>query len=1559
MKSLLFQVKLVKKLILTLFLLACCGSWAVGQDVPNGGDSLLLTPDLKRILEATNTRIFSTEYKTFIEKWQSNQFSDSQQKEIITSLVTMENKGMRPRFDFKDAFASFSAAIDDQKFSSDQIDKLTHAAVKVSENYELKIIQQYFSTLKIFLTDMALKKDRTYGIYIENADFEIKFNGYDDGGGDEVVVAVAQPEVDINASIEELQAQAAATADAYDDSPVLASPLGPVIEFKKADLVFRSRLDTIVLRGINANFTFENNKITGIGGVVDWSNVGIPSSTAFATLREYEFSVKQKVFDFVDVEFEYIGKIPAPIMGQLQIHGNPPRKTEDSYPRFVSNAADSPMEGLDGSGLSYRGGISFQGAQFYSKSAYGDKSMVIASWNGEQRFRAYSSSFDFNSEDSVITTKNASVSVYHGKDSVFHPVVELEYKYGKGYLKLSPAEGGFQTTPFRTSFFNMDVVGDLLQWDLSQDTFNISTVSARTEVPVMVESKNYFNSKRFYSLSELYNFHPLLMAVEMTKRVGANSFYLSEMADMSDISEGVLERTMNGLMSRGLAIYNPLTKEINITEKGFHYVNSNSEDSDYDDLIIPSVTGESANTTFNTLTNVMTVRGVEKFFLSDSLDVIITPTNGEIRVLENRGIEFDGSLKAGNFQFLGRKFTFDYDNFLVNLTEIDSIELQVEIEEGNRETLDNRLVQTSGVLRINEPGNKSAKVSRPEFPIFSSDRSATAFFNETGVLGGAYDSTVYFDVPPFKLDSASDADPSTFAFEGTFHADSIFPPFKENLIAMPDRSFGFVHAIPDSGYRLYGTTGRLFNEVRLDQKGLTSSGRIEFLTATLTTESVTFFLDSMYSDKGIEGLIAPGELNGTSFPSVKLKRYEVNWRAKKDSMKLSNLEEAFEIYDSLGKFDGVLSLSAKALMGDGEMEIQGSETKSTAFTFKETEFEARNSLFVVKSNNPRKPILRSDDVKVSYDLAGQNASIQPEVQGRASIELPFAQYKTSIPEAQWNISDKTITMVKPDTVPIEKSFFYSTRKDQDSLVFNATNATYDIETQELNVQGIPHIVVADALITPDSSQVQILENSKIEELKNAVVVFDTAVANHRLYDATINIVSRKRFTGEGTYQLVTVQDTFAIKFDQFRLEDDEEQGLYTKSSGTVVDSDGVIVSPGFTFKGDVFMYAFRKALELKGAVKLNLEKLKERNVWIEYESNDDIAEVVFNFDEARTESGDPLTAGMHFNNGDIYASFITEKRGIDDDDFFIPSGGDLFYDAENGSYNIANPQKVEDAANYYAGNMFSYNEATQDVSFEGVLNFISPFSKGIDFKAAGKGTGNLDSADFEVNTMFTVGLGLPAESLLLMAGDMKTVGENLGVKIAHDDRADLIYKVAEFIGNEPTKEWDNSYQNVPASLVSTSPELVRDLVISNVNLKWSKQNKAFYSVGKIGVSNAGNTDLNMEMDGFVEIRKTPEGEVVNILLQITDGTWYYFTYDGFSLGTSSSSKGYNGSILGGKGKSKGGSFKLYDNTIEEVITWAQNFRKLYLGIDEPYRLLMSEDSSQTLKKKKAVEGDGF
>jgi hypothetical protein len=207
--------------------------------------------------------------------------------------------------------------------------------------------------------------------------------------------------------------------------------------------------------------------------------------------------------------------------------------------------------------------------------------------------------------------------------------------------------------------------------------------------------------------------------------------------------------------------------------------------------------------------------------------------------------------------------------------------------------------------------------------------------------------------------------------------------------------------------------------------------------------------------------------------------------------------------------------------------------------------------------------------------------------------------------------------------------------------------------------------VADARITPAGDSLTILENSRIDRLTNATIVLDTVNGYHRMFDAEIEIISRNTFRGKATYELVNaLQDTFAIEFNEFvAVPELGEIPAHTKASGYVSGDKNVKVSSGFIFEGDITMSAYKKALELEGAVKLDLAGLSDRNIWIEYQSDDDIAEVVIPFDEALTRQGQPLNAGIHFDmKGDLYMSFITEKKDDSDYDFFVPKGGNLYFD---------------------------------------------------------------------------------------------------------------------------------------------------------------------------------------------------------------------------------------------------------------------------------------------------------
>lgn len=1558
-----------QRVIISLISLLILSALVRAQNTPL--DTIKLSKDVEAIINTDDPSSFPPQYTFFIKNYQKNGFTEEMKENLLKSLSRLDSLNIRIRYDLKEFLEVLQLANEEHNFDDSAMKNLTYAMRKATEQYDRIKVQAYIKTLHAFMRDRAIYKDRYQSITIKNGSYEVLFNeeNYDQTEEQEEVYT---PPVEV--SVAELRARARGEYSEPEQKPTdqmndamfsLYPEMGAVIHLKKGDLVFASTQDTFQITGVEGYYRFDEKVFRGQDGIVDWSGLGVAPTEMKARLSTYEFGVNQRVYEFKDVLFSQPSKIDQPVEGDLKLNIRPSRNEQGSYPRFTSYNADTPISGLGSAKLTFTGGITYEGTNFYSRSAFEETSTVVGIVAGETKFRSRSKDFVFNVEDSILSSQDAELTIYHQGDSIFHPAIEFTYDYKEDLMEVQTSVSGYNTTPFRSSFYNLDITGDLLTWDLDSDSLDLTINSARSDVPLMIESKDFYSNQRFQDLAQVFSFHPLIMAVSMADKYGG-SFYVNQMANDKNLDEGLVKKTMELLMARGMVKLDRISGLVEVLEKGYHYERSAKQNPYYDDILIPSIIGNEPNATLNFKDSVLTVRGVKRFLISDSLDVIIAPRDGEIKIRKNRDIEFNGSLDAGNFQFNGSGFKLKYDSFYVNMEKIDFIKLQTAVVDGKRETLSNELVSTSGKIQINEFDNKTGLRSLPQYPIFTSFESANVYFGKDDVLEGAYDSTVYFDIPPFVIDSVADADPSKYEFKGILSSGDILPKFKEGLRLMEDKSFGFVHSIPDSGYNLYETGGRLFRELRLDKKGITSSGQMDYLTGSFDVESSTLFLDSLVAPKGIKAIMQEGFVDTVSYPSMEVEAYSMNWLAKKDSMILTNLEpnKPFQIFDKKAQLNGEMTLGKMGLFGKGEIDVKGAKLLSDSMAFKGQSFVASHSSLTLKAPDSRKPILSISDAQIDFDLANDIAVIGPEVAGSASLEFPFAQFKTSIPSAIWDVNGNMVTMSKPDDVSLEQSFFYSTNKRLDSLAFSGTDGFYDIAKKELNVKGIPFIKVADAMITPEGSELTILENSRIEKLQNAVIIIDTANAYHRLYNAEIEILSRTSFRGRGTYELVNaVQDTFSIEFDQFRFVNrDEINGPHTMSSGIVSAASNISISPGFIYQGEVTMYAYKKALELKGSVKLDLAKIKERNIWIEYTSNDDIQEVIVPFDQALTSDGFPLNAGIHFDiKRQPYMSFITEKRDPGDDDFFVPKGGNLFYDAEEEAYRIENAQKSQSPDVNLAGNMFSYKESTQDVSFEGKLNFLSG-ERASNIQAAGKGYGNLDSANYEIEATMVLSFGLPVDGLAAMGQNLKEMGEQLGVPRAHQDRSDMIYRVAEFIGNDATMAWDRSYETVPIPLATASQTgaLVKDLVISKVNLKWSKQSNAFYSVGKIGVSNVSNIDLNMELDGFIEIRKTPEGDIITVILEMTDGTWYHFTYDGFSFGSFSSNEAYNTTVLkSNTGGNKIGSFRTYLTTIEEITQWGADFKKLYYGIDEPYRLVMAGDSNQSLKKKTTIEGDGF
>lgn len=1330
--------------------------------------------------------------------------------------------------------------------------------------------------------------------------------------------------------------------------PVLS---GPIVKLKNINLKFFTVTDSLKINDVTGSLELIGNTFVAENGVLTWEHLGKNSKELFAELSDFTFEVNKKEFSAEQVNLNYPEILKQPVKGVIDFKIEDSKNKNANFPFFQSYKSGYDLNFVDVEGLYLKGGISLRGITL-STSAM-DRSISSLELQGKavKKFRAESREFIY--KDSVFSSERSSVSIFQRNDSIYHPGLNMDYKVNENTLVLLKNKGSFKNTPFYASYFNMDFTADKLSWDMDSSVVEISILIAGNRVPALFESAEYFNEYRYNSLSGLYKFHSLQLVVNYSRKENTKTFYTNEVAGKTGIEESKIRSGMKLLMQNGFIKYDVISGRIIMLDKAFHYVDSRWGKKDYDNVQISSVSSGKPNGKLNLDKGTLDIIGVEEFIINNKLGISVEPDSGRVVLRKNRDVQFDGTVYAGNYQYIGEDFKMDYDSFLISMPQIDNIKFNLVTntnnKQSNKEQIQNQLVETAGILYINEPNNKSAQKEFPKYPIFNATKGATVYFLGEEILNGVYDQSLYFVIPPFEIDSVSSTDPNSIAFDGIFHSGDIFPEFEEKLRVMPDKSLGFKHPLPDDGIDLLNGEAQFFGTIRLDNQGLRGGDKIEYLSSNIRSENFTFFKDSITAI-GTYATIEPGDWEGVSFPQVEISNFDMRWLTSKDSLYMTNRSEPFKMYDETASLEGKTIISKKGLFGLGEMVTRGSNTSSKEFSFEEQSFSARHAEFRIESTDTI-PALSADDVRLDFDFQANTATVNPEIEGDAALDFPYASYKTSIPSALWKLDERIVEMTKPANININNSYFYSTNPDQDSLVFNATKAIYDIESQALNVSGIPFITVADAQITPSGGQVVIGENGKVNKLFNATLKLDTLTGYHNLYDAEIDIISRNKFVGSATYRYVnSIGDTFSIKMGEFSLEpipktDKSNRNLRTVSAGSVRKEDRMMISPGMFYKGDVTMYADKPALQLQGYIQPDLNDIPNYDTWIAYNSDGSAKEVVIDFDNSTTEMGEPLQAGIHIDNSSnqLYATFMNEKRDYTDADFFKPSGL-LTYNASKNQFIIED--KSRKTGTSFSGKYFAYNEKEQKLEFEGPFQFMQSRSEA-SFKSAGSGSGDLLSQEFIFNLMMTIEFDLPNGFTPVIGNDMIEVVQRLGLPESTKDLERLLPKLAEIAGNTAAKRYEEYIFNEYIPLNSLSSDLTKTLVLNNIDMKWSDAEQAWYSIGKIGLSNTGAQDINANVDGFMEIQKKEMGSAIKVFLQVSPSCWYFFHYEEDRLIFFSSNKEAN-DIINKKSKAekaKFGDFVFLTGDKLEVINFIEDYRKRYFDIDAPYYLEMASEAS--------------
>ena len=617
------------------------------------------------------------------------------------------------------------------------------------------------------------------------------------------------------------------------------------------DLKGFSRSDSSIIKNTSAIYDPSTERWKGKGGKMTWERVELDAATNYATLYSYEVKVKSAFFDVDTVEL-HTQYFPKPVLGKLREKMIATKNPADAkYPAFDSFDRKLTIKNIHPN-IDYIGGFSLKGAEFSGLGEPLNPSVLVFNKDGKPFAKARSINFTIN--ERFISTDIANVTVFLQNDSLVHDGVILKYNKEKEELELIRGEDGITSAPFTSSYHKLDIYTQRISWEAGSDTLRFGNLRGNAQNISFFESSNFFYKKRFQALAAPGETNPLLLLQAFSSKMRTPTFDIKAFADYARMSKNDAIVYIINIANKGFISYNVDTEIINVKRKMFDFILANGQKIDYDPILIKSVVSklQQTNATLSLKTLDLNVRGVSRISLSDSQSVeIFANTKTEyVTIQENRNMLFNGVLKAGNFDFYGDSFAFNYDEFKVDLNKVDSARLYViRVDDKQRKQfvpVSTEIHKIVGTLFIDNPLNKSGLNSdNGEYPIIETTEPSFTYYDKEETLGGVYDrADFFFEVNPFRMDSLDSFDENSMRFTGTLKSAGIFPDIVDSIKVMPDFSLGFVHKTPEGGLPMYENIAQFNNDIALSDEGLKGDGDLVYVTSTTQSRNFFFFPDS-------------------------------------------------------------------------------------------------------------------------------------------------------------------------------------------------------------------------------------------------------------------------------------------------------------------------------------------------------------------------------------------------------------------------------------------------------------------------------------------------------------------------------------------------------------------------------------------------------------------------------------------------------------------------------------------------------------------------------------------
>lgn len=1120
-----------------------------------------------------------------------------------------------------------------------------------------------------------------------------------------------------------------------------------------------------------------------------------------------------------------------------------------------------------------------------------------------------------------LVSKRTECAVFIGEsDSITHPSMEVLYLVDSNEIVLmKDLKDKRARTPYLSPYHNYYMYFDAMKWKTTTDSIRFTAIIDKENQLSAIESKDFYRKARWnqfkgllpvHPIGAIYRFEGLNPGLDITPEAILAEHKLMEYLD-------AFKQELANLEGSGFILYDRANNTIHPLPKLYDWAKAARDKKDYDAIQVLSKVESGDNGILNLKDKTIGMKGVFPFYLSDSQYVRVLPIKNFVEIGENRNLDFGGRVEAGKIDLVGSKemqFQYQYDNHKILCDSVDSLKFVLDREitiDDKFSPLQKALRATTiegvtGAIYINKPNNKNGLERFPEYSVFDSYTNSYVYWAKDNIHEGVYTKDkLYFSIDPFVLDSLETFDESKLSFEGEFYSSEIFPRIRQKLTVMEDFTLGLKEITPaDTGYAAYGGKGRFYNEIILDGSGLKGKGKLEYLHTTTLADSFKFFFDSVTAVT--KSFVLPGgEREGAWFPDIKATQVDFKWLTKEDKVILKSDEKnPIVLFEGEGSFVGELVITPQGLKGNGTITMNNVAITSDELIFQEKDFKATKGTFEVKNQiDPTKTQYKAEEVRIEYDVKSHHSTFQSVEMGKANSSFPQQKYKTSLGSGTYDkgTNDLYLEALSPKR---GENFFVSTDKKQDSLMFLGQKAYYNFSQEEIKIDEVDTILVADAKVIPDQKKVTIKQNGLMQKLENATVQANVETNYHRMYEAEIEVLGRKDYKGKGKYDYIPVNDKAQyIQFTEISVKHDTTKWGNTVAKGTIPEDQGFYLTDRIFFKGETYLSAKDKYMHFKGQVKIDSEN-EFLNAWFDFDNVVNPDSVFIEIDPSKLGK---LVVGLHYipRYRAFYSTFLAPKKENTDKDLALATGG-LTFDRNTQEFRIGPEAKLN--GKQYRGTTSSINDKTNVITTQGKLEFPYNFVRNtIELEIAGSWRD--DIANSEMSSELTMGINwkvVPKEAWAKLAEkfQLQTSGND---NLPFSNQL-VTYSLAELLdkgkGEEKTQAFVKAVQeSITYNDVKVAKDLPFSWTFTNMRFKYDGETKSLFAAGDVGIVGINGAVVNKMSSTNTKIeynigKTSPTGvqysDTLRMYIEADEFTWVYFEYFDDVLNTwSSDVEGYN------------------------------------------------------------------